>query len=120
MDAMAIISMAGTAIGLVNKFILPMINKSGGGPKTEDAIQSAVDLVGAVVPALKEFGPMVPLVKDQVMATFTGVKNIIAAVGAHPATTEDQMKALKAFDKQADDAWDAIESQLDPDVPGNS
>lgn len=69
--------------------------------------------IGGIVKTLTDIAP---LVTNQIGSTFTGVKNIIAAVGSHPATTADQMAALDAFDKQVDDAWNAIEAQLDPDA----
>jgi hypothetical protein len=45
------------------------------------------------------------------------VKNIISALGSHPGTTADQLAVLMAFNKQVDDAWDALAGQLDPDAP---
>jgi hypothetical protein len=57
-----------------------------------------------------------PLAVDQAAVTYTGVKNIIASLGSHPATTEEQLASLKEFSKQIDDAWNEIEKQLDPDA----
>lgn len=71
----------------------------------------------AIGSILKTLTDLAPLITDQIGATYTGVKNIIASIGSHPATTADQLVALAAFDKQVDDAWNAIESQLDPDAP---
>lgn len=83
--------------------ILPMIHKGSAGSTTMGKV---VDTLVAVA----------PLATDQIGTLYTGIKNVIASVGAHPATTADQMAALRAFDKQVDAAWDAIESQLDPDA----
>ena len=72
--------------------------------------------IGGIIKTLTD---MAPLITSQIGSTYTGVKNIIAAIGDHPATTADQMIALKSFDKITDDAWDAVELKLDPDIPGN-
>ena len=66
---------------------------------------------------LKTLTDLAPLITDQIGSTYTGVKNIIDSIGSHPATTADQLVALAAFDKQVDNAWNAIEGQLDPDTP---
>lgn len=97
-----------TAIGGVLSLIttvLPLIHKTTPG---------APDKIGAVVETLTAIAP---LVTDQIGTVYTGVKNIIASVSSHPATTADQLASLRAFDKQVDDAWNAIEAQLDPDAP---
>lgn len=70
----------------------------------------------AIGSILKTLTDIAPLITDQIGATYTGVKNIINSIGSHPATTADQLVALAAFDKQVDDAWNAIEGQLDPDA----
>lgn len=88
-------------LGLINTF-LPMIGHNSAGTKK----------IGEVVGVLTS---LAPLVTDQVSVVYTGVKNVIASVGAHPATTDQQRASLAAFDKQVDDAWNAIEGQLDPD-----
>lgn len=93
------------------------------------AVSAVVGLIGQLLPLIggsnsaaiggiiKTLTDIAPLVTDQIGATYTGVKNIINSIGSHPATTADQLVALAAFDKQVDDAWDAIEGQLDPDAP---
>lgn len=103
MNPVEIVTAVSGILGLITQ-ILPLV-----GVKNTDAI-------GAIVKTLTDISP---LVTSQIGSTYTGIKNIIDAVGSHPATTADQMIALKAFDKMVDDAWDAIEGQLDPDVPGN-
>lgn len=96
------------------------------------AVSGVLSLIGQVLPliggsnsaaiggVIKTLTDIAPLVTDQISATYTGVKNIIASVGDHPATTEEQLASLQAFDKQVDDAWNAIEAQLDPDAHGNA
>jgi len=102
MDPTLIISAVGGVISLINT-VLPLIHKSSAGSTA----------MGTVVDTIIK---LEPLVTDQVGTLYTGIKNIIASVSAHPATTADQMAALRAFDKQVDDAWNAIEAQLDPDA----
>jgi hypothetical protein len=92
------------------------------------AVSGVLGLIGQILPLvgvgnsaaigsiIKTLTDIAPLVTDQIGATYIGVKNIVNALSDHPATTAEQMAALKAFDKQVDDAWDAIESQLDPDA----
>jgi len=100
MNPVEIVTAVGGVLSLITQ-ILPLV-----GVKNTDAI-------GAIVKTLTDIAP---LITNQIGATYTGVKNIIDSVGAHPATTADQMIALKAFDKMVDDAWDAIEGQIDPDA----
>lgn len=100
MNPVTIVTAVSGVLSLITQ-ILPLV-----GVKNSAAIGGIVNTLTAIA----------PLVTDQIGATFTGVKNIIAAVGSHPATTAEQMAALQAFDKQVDDAWDAIEKQLDPDA----
>lgn len=92
------------------------------------ALSSVLGLVGRIVPLIpgnnsKAIGEVIttvtdaaPLIIDQIGSTYTGVKNIIAAIGEHPATTEEQLASLREFNKQVDDAWNEIEGQLDPDA----
>lgn len=88
-------------LGLIKTF-LPIIGNNSAGSKK----------IGTVVDTLTA---LAPLVTDQVSVVYTGAKNVIASVSSHPATTPDQRASLAAFDKQVDDAWNAIEAQLDPD-----
>jgi hypothetical protein len=103
MDPVTIVTAVGGVLNLIT-MILPLVGVNN----------SAA--IGGIVKTLTD---LAPLITSQIGSTYTGVKNILAAIGDHPATTADQMIALKAFDKQVDDAWDAIEGQLDPDAPGN-
>lgn len=107
MDPTLIVGAVTGVLSLINT-ILPMIHKTT--PGASDKIGKVIETVTALA----------PLVVDQVGTVYTGVKNVIAAIGKHPATTADQMAALQAFDKQVDDAWNAIEGQLDPDAPGGA
>lgn len=75
---------------------------------------STVTLIANIINALIKF---MPLIENEVETVYTSVKNIIAALSANPATTEEQMASLQALDKQVDAAWDDIETQLDPDAP---
>lgn len=104
MDPTLIIGAVEGVLSLINT-VLPMIHKTTPG---------ASDKIGTVIDTLTK---LAPLVVDQVGTLYTGVKNVIASIGAHPASTADQLSTLKAFDKQVDDAWSAIEAQLDPDAP---
>jgi hypothetical protein len=103
MDPVTIVTAVGGVLNLIT-MILPLVGVNN----------SAA--IGGIVKTLTDIAP---LVTNQIGVTYTGIKNIIAATGDHPATTADQIIALKAFDKMVDDAWDAIEVKLDPDAPGN-
>jgi hypothetical protein len=74
---------------------------------------TTVTLIEDIIAALVKFMPMIV---DEVGTVYTAVKNIIGALSSNPAATADQMTALTALDKQVDDAWSAIESQVDPDA----
>jgi hypothetical protein len=88
-------------------------------------IEEMLPLIGgsnssAIGNVIKTLTDLAPLVTDQIGATYTGVRNIIDSIGAHPATTDEQVTALDAFSKTVDDAWDAIEGKLDPDAPATT
>lgn len=83
--------------------ILPLL--TGGG--------NTVSLITNIIEALVKF---MPLIEDEIGTVYQSVKNIVAALGANPATTADQLATLQALDKQVDDAWDGIEAELDPDA----
>lgn len=100
MTPTAIIGIVSTVVDLVQTF-LPLIHKDDSG-----SIGKIIDTVQGLA----------PLVTEQIADTYTGVKNIIDSIGAHPATTEEQLAALAAFNKTVDDAWDAVEAQIDPDA----
>lgn len=104
MNPELIITAVGGVISLINTVVLPMIKKDSTGSSA----------IGEVIDTLTKLSP---LVTDQVGTLYTGIKNIIASVGTHPATTDEQLAALMAFDKQVDAAWDAIEKDFDPDAP---
>ena len=97
-------------------------------------INSAIDLIQQFLPLIPTVGPasplinkvidtlqdMAPLITDQIGVTYTGVKNIIKSLSDNPGTTAEQLAALRLLDKQVDDAWNAIEAELDPDNPANA
>lgn len=128
MNISAILGIVTGVVGLVTQ-IVPLIKGAGVGG-IAPVVDRSLDLIGKIVPMIggkdsaaigevvKTLTDMAPLVVDQIGATYTGVKNIIASLREHPATLEEQLAALDAFDKQVDDAWNAIEGQLDPDAPG--
>lgn len=96
---------ATSVISLITNF-LPMIGVS----------EKTTETIGKVVTTLNDISP---LLIDQVEVTYAGVKNIINALGANPATTAEQMEQLKELDRRVDAAWNEIEAQLDPDAPDN-
>lgn len=75
---------------------------------------TTVSLISNIIQALIKF---MPLIENEVETVYQSVKNIIAALSSNPATTAEQMSSLQALDKQVDEAWDSIETQLDPDTP---
>lgn len=101
------ISAAVMAVLTLIEQILPLL--TGGG--------QTVVLITNIITALVKF---MPLIENEVETVYQSVKNIIAALSANPATTEEQMKSLTALDKQVDAAWDDIESELDPDAPAKA
>lgn len=99
-SASSVIGVVNTVVDLVQKF-LPLVHKDDSG-----AIDKIIDTVQS----------MAPLITDQIGDTYTGIKNIIDSVGAHPATTEEQIAALDAFSAKVDAAWDAVAAKFDPDA----
>lgn len=79
-------------------------------------VGTASPVINTVIDTLQEVSP---LIVDQVGTTYVGVKNIIEALSSNPGTTPQQLEKLRALDKKVDEAWDAIETKLDPDAPGN-
>lgn len=102
MNPVLIGSIINGVLGLASA-IIPLIPNSAAGSSS----------IGKVIETITS---LAPLITDQVGTVYTGVKNIIDSLSSHPATTADQLAALLAFDKQVDDAWNAIEQQLDPDA----
>jgi hypothetical protein len=100
MDPITIVAIINGVLSVAGALI-PLIPSSGGSA----SIQKLLDMLTAIA----------PLITDQIGMTYTGIKNIISALGSHPGTTADQLATLMAFNKQVDDAWDAIAGQLDPD-----
>lgn len=100
MNATSIVNTINTVVDLVQT-VLPLIHKDNSG-----AIDKVIDTVQAIA----------PLAVDQVAVTYTGITNIIASIGSHPATTEEQLKKLKSFSEEIDRAWLEVEKKLDPDA----
>lgn len=100
MNQETIVNTVNTVVDLIQKF-LPLVRKGDSG-----SIDKIIDTLQAIA----------PLAIDQIGVTYTGIKNIIAAIGKNKATTAEQLASLKAFSKQIDDAWNSIERQLDPDA----
>jgi hypothetical protein len=75
--------------------------------------------VGGIISAVKE---IIPVVTDLGPVAIQGVKNVIAALSSHPATTQEQMTELASLDKQVDDAWNSVHGDFDPDAspPGSA
>lgn len=97
------ISAAVLAVLTLIEQILPLLT---GGSTTATLI---INIINTLI-------KFMPLIKDEIGTVYQSVKNIIAALSANPAATADQIATLQTLDKQVDDAWDAIESQLDPDA----
>lgn len=101
------ISTAVMAILSLIEEILPLLGVGG----------QAAKLIGTIIATLVKF---LPLIENEVETVYDATKNIIAALKDHPASTEDQMKALQQLDNQVDKAWDELEPALDPDAPGGT
>jgi len=69
-------------------------------------------LISGVVTALIEFSP---LIEKEISGAYVAVKGIITSLQG-VVSQPDQLAALQAFDAQIDAAWNAIETQLDPDA----
>jgi hypothetical protein len=129
MNTAAIVSLVTGIIGLITQ-LLPLFQGAGNSTAIGGVVNKSLDLIGQIVPLvgskdsagiqalIKTLQDMAPLVTDQIGVTYQGIKNIIASIGKHPASTEEQLATLRAFDKRVDDAWNTIEGQLDPDAPG--
>ena len=128
MNTATIISLVTGIIGLITQ-LLPLFQGAANSTAVGWVVNKSLDLIGQIVPLvgakdsaaiqalIKTLQEMAPLITDQIGVTYQGAKNIIASLSAHPATLEEQLATLSALDKQVDDAWDAIEGQLDPDAP---
>lgn len=129
MEVSAILGIVTGVVGLVTQMV-PLVRGIAGAGSVSPVINNALDLVGKIVPliggkdssaisdVIKTLQDMAPLITDQIGVTYSAVKNIIASLRDNPASTDEQLAALDALDKQVDDAWNAVESQLDPDAPG--
>lgn len=100
MSAATIVAIVTAVLSLISQ-MLPMLG---------------TDNSKAISGIIKTLTSLLPLIVDQVGVTYIAVKNIINALGTHPAATADQLTDLAALDKTVDEAWNAIESQIDPDA----
>ena len=84
--------------------ILPMIGTAS----------TTVTMIEKIIGVLTK---LLPYIIDEISTVYTAVKNIIAQLQNSGAPTPDQITALQSLDTQVDAAWDAIQTQLDPDAP---
>ena len=84
--------------------ILPMIGTAS----------TTVTMIENIIGVLTK---LLPYIIDEISTVYTAVKNIIAQLQNSGAPTPDQITALQSLDTQVDAAWDAIQTQLDPDAP---
>ena len=84
--------------------ILPMLGSSS----------TTVTMIENIISVLTK---LLPYIIDEISTVYTAVKNIIAQLQNSGAPTPDQITALQSLDAQVDAAWDAIQTQLDPDAP---
>ncbi|MDE2096634.1 MAG: hypothetical protein KGL39_05250 [Patescibacteria group bacterium] len=80
---------------------------------------SVVSMLTALLPLLTSSGSaavagvintliqLIPLITSEAVSLVGPIKNIIAALGANPATTAEQMATLQALDAQCDAAFEA-------------
>jgi len=68
------------------------------------------NLIASIINALSG---MLPFIIQEVASLVAPVKNIIAALSANPATTQEQLSQLQALDKQVDDAFEAASADTD-------
>ncbi len=88
-----------TVLGLIETYLLPLVASS-----------SDVTLITQIITTLEG---LLPVIAGSIGPFYQSVKNIIAALSANPATMPDQLAALQALDKTADDAFEAAASDTD-------
>ncbi len=62
---------------------------------------------GAIAKIVATLIDIIPVVIQTARDVVPAIKNIIAALSANPATTEEQLKQLQALDAQVDQAFEA-------------
>lgn len=96
-------TVVGAVLGLIEQ-VLPLLGTSA----------STATLIGQIVTTIEK---IMPLLTDFIPQFYQSVKNIIQALTADPATTQDQLVALQALDAQIDAAFEAAAKDVDPDAP---
>lgn len=82
--------------------LLPLVTKS--------------DQIAKIIATLIE---IIPTVVKEAQDLVTPVKNIIAALSANPASTQEQLDALAALDAKVDADFEAeVAASADPAAPG--
>ncbi len=88
-----------TVLSLIETYLLPLVASS-----------SDVALITKIITTLEG---LLPVISGSIGPFYASIKNIISALGENPATLPDQLAALQALDKQADDAFEAAASDTD-------
>ena len=82
--------------------ILPNLVSSGSANVIDTIIKSLITLL--------------PFIVQEISSLVQPVKNIIAALSANPATTEDQLAQLQALDANVDAAFEAAAKDTDAGI----
>lgn len=69
--------------------------------------------IGSIITTLEGF---LPYIIQEIKTLYTPVKNIIAALGANPATNATQAASLATLDAQMDAAFEAAASDTDAGI----
>lgn len=69
--------------------------------------------VAAIAKIVATLVDIIPAVIQTARDVVPAIKNIIAALSANPATTEEQLKQLQALDAQVDQAFEAAATQAE-------
>ncbi len=91
-----------TVLGLIETYLLPLVASS-----------ADTALITSIISTLQG---LLPLVVGSIGPFYSSVKNIITALSEDPSTLPDQLAALQALDKQADDAFEAIAGETDSEA----
>ncbi len=88
-----------TVLGLIETYLLPLVASS-----------ADTALITSIISTLEG---LLPLIVGSIGPFYSSVKGIIAALQQDPSTLPDQLAALQALDKQADDAFEAVAIDTD-------
>ncbi len=91
-----------TVLSLIETYLLPLVASS-----------ADTALITSIISTLEG---LLPLIVGSIGPFYSSVKNIIAALSADPAALPDQLAALQALDKQADDAFEAAAADTDSEA----